>query len=309
MRVSAIDIGTNTVLHLIADVHVNGIIDVVRDEQVIARLGKDVDRQRMIPQEAFERMAVHLGDFLTIAEERRVERIVACGTSALRDAANSKDFLDAMKKRLGLTITILSGQREAELTYLGAVSEFLLEERSDHFAIVDLGGGSCELSIGVKSTIQSRRSIDIGSVRLTERFLHSSPPTLSELEETTRFVRHELRSLGDVPSHSLLIGVAGTLTTLASIDLQLRVYDRLRVSGHVLTQKRVQTIFNELARYNINELRKHPQIAEGRADIILAGILILKEFMELNRQESITVSDRGLRYGIALAAASPSFLR
>ncbi len=171
MRITSIDIGTNTILMLIADIGADGSFAVIREEQVIARLGKGVDARRRITPETTERVVHFLGGFWETARSFHPDRIVACGTSALRDAANGVDFVQLVREEIGLEITILSGAEEAELTYLGAVSEFMKPDSKEPFAVLDIGGGSTELTIGNGYSVRSKTSLDLGSVRLTERIL------------------------------------------------------------------------------------------------------------------------------------------
>ena len=300
---SAIDIGTNTILMLIADVNSTGEIRVVRDEQVIARLGKGVDERHMILPETFERVLHYLSEYKRIHHIEHSQRMIACGTSALRDAANSKEFIDFIRTRLGFEVLVLSGDEEASLTYLGAVSEFLEPNEMQQFVVLDIGGGSTEFVTGTSSSVESKMSLDVGSVRLTERYLKTSPPLPSSLKQAQRFVRDHLRTLTELEKRTRCIGVAGTLTTLAAIDLQLSTYDRKRVSGHVLTLKVIESIFNRLKGKNLEELKAIRQIVPERADIILAGILILVEVMKKIGVGQIIACDRGLRYGILMKAA------
>lgn len=302
-RFSAIDIGTNTILMLIADVDATGAIRVVRDEHAIARLGKGVDENRMISPETFERVLRQLSEYKRIHESEHSERLIACGTSALRDSANSKEFIDFIRVRLGFEIAILDGDEEAELTYLGGVSEFLAQGHEQQFAVLDIGGGSSELVTGRGTITQSKISLDIGSVRLTERFLKTSPPRSEQLAEARNYVASHIQRLAPLAEGMRFIGVAGTLTTLAALDLQLQTYDRNRVSGHVLTLNVIEMIFDDLKGKHLRELKAIPQIVPQRADIILAGILILIEIMKKIGAKRILVSDRGLRYGILLKHA------
>ena len=301
MRLTAIDIGTNTILMLIADLSSDGTFSVVRDEQVIARLGKGVDAHRKITPETTERVIRFLRGFLDIAHPFHPDRIVACGTSALRDAVNGKEFVQSVRRELGLEIAIVSGDKEAELTYLGAASEFLRPDSEKPFAVIDIGGGSTELTIGNGHAVKSKTSFDLGSVRLTERTLKKSPPALDALNQAEKEIRHAISSLPKLPPGTLLTGVAGTATTLAAIDLGLRDYDPRRVSGHELTLATVDRLSNQLGSLTIAQMAEiFPQIQPGRSDIIFAGTLILKETLKYLKTDVVTVSDRGLRYGIAL---------
>jgi exopolyphosphatase/guanosine-5'-triphosphate,3'-diphosphate pyrophosphatase len=305
MRLATIDIGTNTILMLIADLGADGAIEVIRDEQVIARLGQGVDANRNITAETTERVLRYLRACVKTAESFHTEKIVLCGTSALRDAANSKGFIQHIKEELGLEIEVLSGPDEAELTYRGAVAGHLNTGAQDRLAVLDIGGGSTELTIGRGESITSKASIDLGCVRLTERTLKASPPTSSALEQALSAVRSSVGALPRLPSGARLIGVAGTVTTLAAIDLNLDRYDPQRVEGHQLSIESIERISRELRNQSVAQMiERFPQIQPGRADIILAGVLILTEALKHFQTTRITVSDRGLRYGIAMRELS-----
>ncbi|HEY6953453.1 MAG TPA: Ppx/GppA family phosphatase [Bacteroidota bacterium] len=307
MRISAIDIGTNTILMLIADVSEGMNLHVVRDEHLIARMGKGVDENRVILPQTFERVLGFLSEYKNIHEVVKSERMVACGTSALRDARNSGEFIEFIRQRLGFTISVLSGDEEADLTYRGGVSEFIESGTDQQFVVVDIGGGSTEITSGIGPDVKSKASLDIGSVRLTERYLKTSPPEPGGLEAAHQYVQSHIRSLPFLNERTRCIGVAGTLTTLAAIDLQLGAYDRNRVSGHVLTLEAIEKIFHRLKEKRLDEIKAIPQIVPQRADIILAGILILLQLMKHCGLERITASDRGLRYGIVLREAEKEF--
>lgn len=301
MRIATIDIGTNTILMLIADVSTDGSLSVVRDEHVIARLGKGVDSLKRITPETFTRALGFLERFKSIAESFRVEKIIAGGTSALRDAVNSNDFIGFIRQKLGIDIEVLSGHKEAELTYQGAVSEFLVEEDGQSFAVLDIGGGSTELTTGVGSNLVTKESLDLGCVRLTERHLKTSPPGELDLDEAEAEVLSWTGKLHQLPKQTKLVGVAGTVTTLAAIDLDLKSYDPKLVSGHYISRETVDRIADSVRTMAVPEMvEKYTQIQEGRADIIFAGMIILRECLKQMGAEGIVASDRGLRYGMAL---------
>lgn len=301
MRVASIDIGTNTILLLIADVGADGSVSVIRDEQVIARLGKGVDANRQISGETLERARSYISRYKEIIDAAGVQRVIAGGTSFLRDARNQKEFVEFIRDKLGIEVRVLSGEEEANLTYQGSVSQFKTSEQQ-HFAVLDIGGGSTELTLGINEEVLQHTSIDVGSVRITERFLKVSPPSPNSLAEARQFIKNSLSVVQHPHRPTRFIGVAGTLTTLAAIDLRLKQYDRTKVTGHVLGRKTINSIFNELKGKSLDEIRSYPQILAGRADIILAGVLILMEVLQATKLDSITVSDSGLRFGLALSA-------
>lgn len=301
MRLTTLDIGTNTILMLIADVSTDGTITPLRDLQVIARLGKGVDANRRITPETSSRVLGYLRDYKEISDSCRSEKIIAAGTSALRDASNRKDFVDTIRQKLGLEISILSGEEEAELTYQGAVSEFLAPDLDPTLAVLDIGGGSTELTIGKGRKVTQTSSLDVGSVRLTERTPLLSPPSSLALQQAITEVRNRVSTFPQLPPQTRLLGVAGTVTTLAAIDLGLAEYDPSRVSGHFLSLATIEGISKQLNSRTIAQMaRDFPQIQQGRSDIIVAGVLILIESLRRFDAEGITVSDRGLRYGMAL---------
>jgi len=300
MRLASIDIGTNTILMLVADVENNGTLSVVRDVHFIARLGKGVDEHGIIQNETFQRVRGILSQLKSIANSHGVQHIAACGTSALRDASNRQDFIDFIKEQLSIDIKILSGQEEAELTYLGAVSEYLEDTPYGEFAVLDIGGGSTELVAGTGSNILSAVSINIGSVRLTERILKNIPPDNTALGNAVQLVQNHLVNISPLPSATTLIGVAGTLTTLAALDLHLKIFDKTLINRYVLSRETIERIFQELRHLTLDQIRNYQQIHPSRADILLAGILILLETLHKVNISQITVSDRGLRYGILL---------
>ena len=303
MRLSVIDIGTNTVLMLIADVDARGGLEPVYHGHEIARLGMGVDEHRRILPEALDRALKTIRSFVNLSKQYQSDRIVACGTSALRDAANRDEVLDRMRSATGIDVEILSGNQEAELTYLGAIGEFAGERNDQKFAVLDIGGGSTEITAGTGRQIQSKQSHNIGCVRLTERFLRTSPPSSPDIDQAIGSIRQHVGSLNPLDSATRLIGVAGTLTTLGAMDLRLPTYDPLRVSGHRLTRETIESVLGQLRIKTSEQIKEIPQILPGRADILLAGILILLEVMRQLEAFEITVSDRGLRYGVAMKEA------
>jgi exopolyphosphatase/guanosine-5'-triphosphate,3'-diphosphate pyrophosphatase len=302
MRIASIDIGTNTILLLVAEFAHDGTLTVVHDEQIIARLGKGVDANRRISAEIFTRVIGFLQKLKATAESNEAVRIIASGTSALRDASNGAEFVRDVKSRIGLEIEILSGQEEAELTYRGAISEFPHTPGANRsYAVLDIGGGSTELTIGEEGAVLRKASLNVGAVRLTERLLKTSPPSSPGISQAVSEVRSWVSTLPKLLPTTRLIGVAGTVTTLASIDLNLPAWDPKRVGGHFIRLESIEQIYEKLRTKSIGEMIKaYPQIQLGRADIILAGIIVLIESLKRFGVRGITTSVRGLRYGLVL---------
>lgn len=302
MRISSIDIGTNTVLLLVADVR-GKTLRPLEHGHAVARLGQGVDKNRNITREAMERVGKVLEEYVAISKAHSAEQIIACGTSALRDATNRDEFVRFVRTEFGINVEVLSGKEEAQLTYLGVLSEFP-DDREDHYAVIDIGGGSTEVIEGTRFVIGRSVSLDIGCVRLTERFLKAPPPSPEALQQCVLMIREHCGLIPLLAPTARLVGVAGTVTTLAALDLGLPRYDPLRVSGHILSLKSIQAAFDQLRGKTIEEIKATPGIHAGRADIILAGVVILMELMKQMGRDAITVSDRGLRYGFALREAS-----
>jgi exopolyphosphatase / guanosine-5'-triphosphate,3'-diphosphate pyrophosphatase len=300
MRIASIDIGTNTILMLIADVKSDGTLSVLTDEHHIARLGQGVDEHGVIQQETFERVRTILSQLKEIANAYHVQRLVACSTSALRDAANRREFIEFIKNNLSFEITVLSGQEEARLTYWGTVAEYLNASATAEYAVLDIGGGSTELVVGTGSNIVSAVSADIGSVRITERILRTNPPEYSALIDAEHFIANHITNIPPLAAKTKLFGVAGTLTTVAALDLRLPEFNRTLIHGHILTVSAIENIFQELRCLTLDQIKAYPQIHSARADIIIAGILILLALLKKTNTPQIIVSERGLRYGIAL---------
>lgn len=302
MRIAVLDIGTNTILLLIADLDNQGSVKPIFLDHALSRLGRGVDHHRNILPETFALAEQTISALLKKTFPFYPDKVVACGTSFLRDAENKLDFIEFIARRCGLAIEVLSGDDEAVLSFRGALSGLDQSSLTDQVIVIDIGGGSTEIITGNRRTIANTASLNLGSVRLTERFLISSPPVSKELYEANSEIRKQLLSIN--PAHpGTLIGVAGTITTLAAIDLQLDQYDTDKIHGHNLSRRRIESIYESLVKKTTSELHQIPQILPERADIIVAGVLILLEVMDYLGMNEIITSDRGLRYGIAIREA------
>ncbi|HEX6679128.1 MAG TPA: Ppx/GppA phosphatase family protein [Gaiellaceae bacterium] len=288
MRVAAIDLGTNSTRLLVADV-ADGRVDELHRETRITRLGEGVDQRRKLLPVPIARVRNVLTDFRRTAESLGVERALAVGTSAIRDAENGEAFLGEVEWSYGFASQLLSGDDEAEMTLRGVTGGGELGQGT---VVLDVGGGSTELI-----ERNGRVSLDIGSVRLTERFLHSDPPTEEELAACRAAVRAELPPL----EATRMIGVAGTITTLAA--LALGRYDPSQVQGYRLTKDSVEAQLRRLASLPIAERRKMPGLEPERAPVIVGGAAIVAETLAHLGLDELEVSERDLLTGAALAAA------
>jgi exopolyphosphatase/guanosine-5'-triphosphate,3'-diphosphate pyrophosphatase len=287
MRVAAIDQGTNTTRLLVADV-VDGRLEEVVRRSTITRLGEGVDSRRRLLPLPIARVRNCLSDYRREAERLGAERTLLIATSAVRDAENGEAFLGEIEWSYGFATQLLSGDEEARLLLrgVGAVDERTL--------VLDVGGGSTELVSGATHV-----SLDVGAVRLTERYLHSDPPTEEELEACAAHVRGVLPPLNVTDA----IGVAGTVTALAALDLGLEEYDRERVDGHRLTRTGVDAQLARLADVPLAVRREIPALEPERAPVIVAGAVIVDEVLRAYGLDALTVSERDILDGAALAAA------
>jgi exopolyphosphatase/guanosine-5'-triphosphate,3'-diphosphate pyrophosphatase len=289
VRVAAIDLGTNTTRLIVADV-TDGTVDAILRRTTITRLGEGVDSRRRLLPLPITRVRNGLADYRRELESLGAERALVVATSAVRDAENGEAFLGEIEWSYGFTTRLLSGEEEADLTLRG------VGEVDGETVVIDIGGGSTELIVAGE-----RVSTELGSVRLTERFLESDPPTAGELEELARAVRSVLEE-HDV-SATRGIGVAGTVTSLAALDLELAEYDPNRVHGHRLAQDAVRAQLERLAALPLAERREVPGLEPERAPVIVAGAAILLEVMRHVGLPEIEVSERDLLDGAALEAA------
>lgn len=293
-RVAAIDIGTNSVLLLIAEARPDGAVPLV-ERATITRLGQGVDKTRRLAPEAMERTLACLERY---AEELRAfapEETFVVGTSAMRDAEGGADFRERAAAILGVTPGVASGDEEAELTFIGALSG--LSVRGE-VLVFDVGGGSTEIITGEAfGAPRDKISLDIGSVRLTERHVHSDPPSVEDIERVREDVRSALRGVPFQPSGQV-VGVAGTVTTLAAFARQIVPYDGGRVHGLALPASEVERAARELASLTLEQRRGSPAIDPKRADVIVAGAVLVDELLRFCGAQTMIVSDRGVRWGL-----------
>jgi len=295
-RVAAIDLGTNSTRLLVADAD-DGRLKEVERLLAITRLGEGVDTSRGLAEPAVARVDAQVGRYIDRARELGAETVLAIATSAVRDAANGGEFLAGLKRRHGIRTMLLAGEDEARMTFRGVTSARPL---SGEAVICDIGGGSTELIAGDPQGVDYAVSLDMGCVRMSERFLRADPPTGEEIAALRRQVAEMLPT--DVPAGEL-IGVAGTVTTLATIDLGLDEEIPERVDGHRLGRARVSAELERLAAIPLAERRRVRGLMPERAPTIVAGAAILVELMERLGADTLTVSERDILHGAALSAA------
>lgn len=291
-RYAAIDIGTNTILMLIAEIKVNEII-YLKDSISIARLGENVDKDGNISEEAISRAVNILKEYKDVCNELKVSNIIAVGTSALRDASNGDDVLKIFNNVLPAEYKVIPGEIEASLSFLGTI------QSSKPSVVIDIGGGSTEIIYGVDNKIKSRISLNIGAVRFTEKFISQQPIIKSELENLKIEIRKELKKVNpEIDLNSDVIAVAGTPTTLAGIALGLKDYVPDKIHNYILTANELNKIINKFCEMSNNIISEFYNIHPKRADVITVGSIILSELLNYLNLNSVKVSIQGLRYGI-----------
>ncbi len=302
-RVAAIDLGTNSTRLLVADIGSDGHLHEVERRSTITGLGQGVDTRRRLLPLPVARVRNALSDYRRVLEHLGARRTLAVATSALRDAENGEAFLGEVEWSYGFATRLLSGEEEAALTLEGVATGRPLAAGT---LVIDVGGGSTELVLGGPNGVRAALSLDIGSVRLTERFLATDPPTAHELAECVAAVRALLServsgSLRD--SVDTGVGVAGTVTTLATLDLGLEQEEPSRIHGHLVQAATVERELGRLASLPLSQRRGVRGLEPARAPTIVAGMIILREAMAHFGLETVETSERDLLHGAALAAA------
>lgn len=298
MRVAVVDIGTNSTRLLVADVDAGGAVTEVDRRSIVTRLGEGVDATGRLADAAMDRVRAVLDEYRAAIDAAGAGPAAAVLTSAVRDAANGEAFVAEVRDRYGLDARELTGDEEAALTYLGATGG-----RLEHATLViDVGGGSTELVVGQGEDIRFHVSTQAGVVRQSERHLAHDPPADFELQALTDDVRriyaaavpHEMTYVPDAA-----IGVAGTATSLAAIDLELDPYDPAKVEGHVLERATCEMLLARMSAMTLAELRELRGLHPDRASVIVAGTVLLIEALRLFRLARLIVSEHDLLYGVA----------
>ncbi|MER7909270.1 Ppx/GppA phosphatase family protein [Streptomyces sp. NPDC096068] len=302
-RVAGIDCGTNSIRLLVADVHpeTGELVELDR-RMTIVRLGQGVDRTGRLAPEALERTFAACREYAAVIRELGAERIRFVATSASRDAENRDDFVRGVVEILGVEPEVITGDQEAAFSFAGATGEL---PGTETYLVVDIGGGSTEFVTGTDH-VQAARSVDIGCVRLTERHVRHDPPTAEEAEAIRADVRAALdQAAGAVPidTADVLVGLAGSVTTVAAIALGLPEYDSEKVHHSRISAEQVAEVTDRLLASTHDERAAIPVIHPGRVDVIVAGALVLREIVERVGAREVVVSEHDILDGIALSVA------
>ena len=293
MTVAAIDCGTNTIKLLIGD-----LPDIAVRETRMVRLGQDVDRTGRLADEALARAFAAIDEYAALIRANGAERLRFCATSATRDAANAQVFSDGVFERLGVRPEVLTGSEEAAIAFDGAVRHLATAPELP-VLVIDVGGGSTELILG-DTKPQQAHSMDIGSVRLHERHLHDDPPTADQVAACVADIDATLDSSPvDTAAAATVVGVSGTVTTVAAGVLELPSYDREAIDQQVLRLDDVHAIVERIVAMPVAQRLELPYLHPGRADVIDAGALILSRVLRRVRTHTLVVSESDILDGIA----------
>ena len=300
--VAAIDCGTNSLRVLIARPQPGGGLEDLDRRTEIVRLGQGVDATGEFHPDALRRTFAVVDQYAKLIKDAGVpaDHLHFVATSASRDARNRDEFFDGVRQRLGVRPDVISGDKEAQLSFLGALSR--VRPTGEPVLVMDIGGGSTELITGsARGELHSAISLDIGSVRLTERYLKINPPAPDDLERAARYVDQLLDSSGvDFGSVGTWIGVAGTATTLAGVYLQLEQYDRERVHGSTIPRDGIAALLHTLRSLTVEEIRALPSMHPQRADVITGGALIVARIATRTSVDELIISESDILDGIAL---------
>ncbi|HEX3622377.1 MAG TPA: Ppx/GppA phosphatase family protein [Acidimicrobiales bacterium] len=296
MTLAGIDCGTNSTRLLIAGDDGRTIERVMR----ITRLGQGVDATGRLADEAVDRTVTVLREYRTMLDHHAVARVRMTATSAARDASNRDDFFAAATEAVGARPELLGGDEEARLSFRGATAE--LDPADGPFLVADIGGGSTEFAVGTSGDPEGVLSTDIGCVRLTEKFLHSDPPAPEELSQAFDIVRGHLedvaRVIPSVADVRRFVGLAGTVTTMAAVELGLATYDRDRIHHFVLTRAAADDVFRTLATERRSQRIHNPGLERERADVIVGGAVILVGIMRYFDFADCLVSESDILDGL-----------
>tara|TARA_R100001143_G_C3361331_1_gene136741 strand:+ start:36046 stop:36954 length:909 start_codon:yes stop_codon:yes gene_type:complete len=300
MKAASIDIGTNSVLLLVADVSKNKL-KVLHEIQELPRLGEGVDKDKKLGVKSCQRVINVLKSYkayLTRHYPELVPGTIVTATSAVRDASNRCSFLKSVLVETGWNIRLLSGDEEAQTTYKGALT-VLDTTVNEKYLILDIGGGSTEIATGIGLHLNRGISIDMGSVRYTERFFPDSKADVETTNNVRQAVRNNLDRIDLLKKPFTVVGVAGTVTSLAAVVTELEKYDTNILNGYRLNRSEVDKCIDRFLDKTSEEIEAiNPLFLRGRGDVILAGAIILSEFLRWCNSDTLVVSTGGIRHGI-----------
>jgi exopolyphosphatase/guanosine-5'-triphosphate,3'-diphosphate pyrophosphatase len=296
MIIASIDIGTNTVLLLLAKINtISQTLSPLLNEYRMPRLGKGLKKGGTIRKDRIEELFVILNDYKKIIDSHQADKVLITATNAFRIAANANEIVKNIKDQFDYNVNIISGEEESEYAFYGAVPQ---SANNQLCLVIDIGGGSTELITGKNDKIKYRKSFQIGSVSSTENFLKYAPPKIDELDKLDTELSKIFMDIKNNLVPDLIFAVAGTPTTIACMVKDLKEYDDKIVEGSHLSLSDLKQLSEELKLLTPNEVKKRfGKVMRGREDIILGGSLIMLKIMELLELQDLIVSARGIRYG------------
>ena len=303
-KAGSIDVGSNTLRLLIAQIEGNRVLPLCRDREMV-RLGRNFFPDRVIGNHSLETALKVLERFQKTGIREGVTRFRAAGTGILRESLNTHHFLGSVRSATGISIDILSGEEEARLSALGVLSVF--QELTEPVCIFDLGGGSVEFTWVNSGKIRETVSLPLGAIGLTEHFLLSDPPLKQEIDRLQRHCLETLRKRINIKeSISCLIGTAGTVTTLTALAHKMAEYDPDRINGSVLDRDTLDRLLFDLISIPLTTRQQLPGLEPGRADIITAGLVIVLSILDFFLADTLRISDAGLLEGLLLDESATS---
>ncbi len=295
-RKAIIDVGSNSIKFFLGELTQEGVVQTIIDENDIARLGESLRETGVLSAEAMERNSASIAAFAQKARDNQADEIACVGTMALRNAKNSAEFVAMVQEESGVELRIIDGEEEARLSYLAVLSGLPLQEGD--LAIFDTGGGSTEFIFGKGTRLERRFSVDLGAIRITEGF-QNDPATAEEVEAALAEIKSVFTQHGVAGNPVQLVGMGGTVTSMGAVKHKMVQYDPDVIQGSVLTKEDVQEQIDLYSSKTLEERRQIVGLQPKRADVILAGACILKVIMECLQVDRLTISDRGLRHGLA----------
>lgn len=301
-RIAAIYVGSNSIRCIIAEATKDGKFKIVDDEKATVRLGEKLASNGIISDEASNRALESIQRFRKLLTGLKVEAVEAVATSAVRTAANGKELVERLSGELGHEIRVVSGDEEAELTAASALSNF--DMHGKRYAMVDIGGGSVEIVTACGNHVEEFYSLDLGAVVMTDRFLLSDPVSGNELAKLQKHIRSALKQTfgGNRLSVDTLIGSGGTLTALGGMTMQMRKDNYVSIHGYEVLRSEVVHLLAMLLRKDLKGRRTVPGLSQDRADIIVAGLVVIDELMEFFDANRLLVNERGIREGLLIRA-------
>ena len=297
MTVASIDMGTNTILLLIAKVNLESDkIKTLENFYRIPRIGKGLLPGNPIPDENIKRMFGVLDEYSEIINKYGCEKILVTGTNAFRIASNTSTIIEKIKEKFGYELNVVPGKDEAKLSYLGATEDYYGHK---NLLVIDIGGGSTEISHGIDSSIHFSKSYPVGVVTLTEKLFKSDPPSIEDVNNFIEYLQDFINNVSDNAGEiDTGIAIAGTPTTLACIKLNLKDYNEELVEGSTLSKEELNNFVKELSKLSSKDIvQKYSIVVKGREDVLLAGTIILSEIVNRLNLPEIKVSTKGIRYG------------